>query len=140
MMKIQYSGYQTSSPAKLQDPLTGEQKKTLQEILSNYKPENFSSQDQIALSQNLKEAGIPKTMEVEKMIREKGFPVRTFLPNSGIPDNADQQNDQLITPQIISLFKLHDAGELTDTEFHVQLEQVKQNYSKSSGNLINRPV
>jgi hypothetical protein len=139
-MKIQYAGYQTPSPAKLQDPLTGEQKKTLQEILSNYKPENFSSQDQIALNQNLKEAGIPRTLEVEKMIREKGLPVRSSPPNSGIPDNTDQLNDQLVTPRIISLFKLHDAGELTDKEFHDQLEQVKQRYPKSSGNLINRPI
>lgn len=139
-MKIQYSVYQTSSPARLQDPLIGEQKKTIQEILSNYKPENFSSQDQIALSRNLKEAGIPRTLEVEKMIREKGFPIRSFLPNSGIPDNTDQQNDQLVTPRIISLFKLHNAGELTDKEFHDQLEQVKQRYPKSSGNLINRPI
>ncbi len=139
-MKIQYSVYQTSSPAKSLDPLTGEQKKTLQEILSSYKPENFSSQDQIALGQNLKESGIPKTMEVEKIIREKGFPVRSSPPNSGIPDNIGYQNDQLITPRIISLFKLHDAGELTDKEFHDQLEQVKQRYPKASGNLINRPI
>jgi hypothetical protein len=139
-MKIQYSGNQNLSSAILQEPLTGEQKKSLQEILSSYKPENFSSQDQISLSRNLKEAGIPRTMEVEKMIREKGFPGRLFLSNSGIPDNAYQQNDQLVTPRIISLFKLHDAGEITDTEFHIQLEQLKQNYSKFSGNLINRPV
>ena len=139
-MKIQYAGYQTSSSAKSQEPLTGEQKKTLQEILSSYKPENFSSQDQIALGRNLREAGIPRTLEVEKMIREKGFSGRSSLPDSRIPDNANPQNDQLITPRIISLFKLHDAGELTDAEFHVQIEQIKQNYSKSSGNLINRPV
>ncbi len=139
-MKIQHSGYQTPSPAKLQEPLTGEQKKTLQEILSSYKPENFSSQDQIALGRNLKEAGIPRTLEVEKMIREKGFPLRTYLSNIGIPDSTGYQNDQLVTPRIISLFKLHNAGELTDTEFHDQLEQVKRQYPKSSGNLINRPI
>lgn len=132
-MKIQYSGYQTPTSAKLQEPLTGEQKKTLQEILSSYKPENFSSQDQIALSRNLKEAGIPRTLEVEKMIRERGLISR-------IPDSTDPQSDQLVTPRIISLFKLHNAGELTDAEFHVRLEQIKQNYSKSSGNLINRSI
>jgi hypothetical protein len=132
-MKIQYSGYQSPSSARLQEPLTGEQKKTLQEILSNYKPENFSSQDQHALGRNLKEAGIPRTLEVEKMIREKGLISR-------IPDNTDPQSDQLVTPRIISLFKLHNAGELTDAEFHIQIEQIKQNYSKSSGNLINRSI
>jgi hypothetical protein len=66
-MEIQHTGHQTPSPAKQQDPLTAEQKETLQKILSNYKPEIFSRQDHITMRQDLREAGIPKTMEVGRI-------------------------------------------------------------------------
>jgi len=139
-MEIQHTENQTAALMTQQKPLTAEQKEKLQEILSNYKPENFSKQDQISLRQDLKNAGIPKSMEVGKIIKETGFSSPQSSRNSRIPDYMSHQNDQLITPRILALFKQHGAGELTEEEFHSQLEQVKQNYSKSSGNLVNKSI
>lgn len=139
-MKIQYSGHPTVPLAGQQEPLTDDQKQILQEILSRYKPENFSSKDQTALRQEMKEAGIPRTMETERMIRDNGLYSRQPSDSRRIPDYGNHYDDSLMTPQIISLFKMHNTGELTDQEFHAQLEQVKQNFQKSSGNLINKPA
>ena len=139
-MKIQYSGHPTVPLAGQQEPLTDDQKQILQEILSRYQPENFSSKDQTALRQDMKEAGIPRTPETEKMLRDKGLFSRQASDYGRIPVYTNRHDDSLMTTQLISLFKLHDTGELTDQEFHAQLEQVKQNFQKSSGNLINKPV
>ena len=139
-MKIQYSGNQATPLAKQPEPLSDNQKQVLQEILARYKPENFSSQDHVALRQDIKDAQIPRTMETERMIREKGFYTQQPDDQRRIPAYTNQQNDPLITPQIISLFKQRDAGELSDKEFQTQLEQIKLNFPKSSGNLINKPI
>jgi len=84
--------------------------------------------------------GLVGFMEVGKIIKETGFSSPQSSRNSRIPDYMSHQNDQLITPRILALFKQHGAGELTEEEFHSQLEQVKQNYSKSSGNLVNKSI
>lgn len=139
-MKIQITGQQSASLARQEASLTEPQKEALQEILARYQPENFSSQDRAALRQEMKDAGIPRTPEAEKIIRENGFTNRTPAGNNQLTAYAGNQQEQLITPKIISLFKQHDLGELTDQQFQTRLEQMRQQFPKSSGNLVNKPV
>ena len=139
-MKIQTTGQQMASFSRQETPLTDLQKEALQEILSRYEPENFSSQDRTALRQEIKDAGIPRTPETEKIIRDKGLYNQTTTESSQLSAYSGQQQEQLITPKIISLFKQHDLGELSDQQFQTQLEEMRQQFPKSSGNLINKPV
>lgn len=139
-MKIQTSGQQAASFIKQEAPLTETQKEALQEILARYQPENFSSRDRAALQKEMKDAGIPRTLETEKIIRENGFYNRKAADNHPLTAYAGQGQEQMITPKIISLFKQHNLGELTDQQFQAQLEQMRQQFPKSSGNLVNKPV
>ncbi len=137
-MEIQNPANKNVFLSERQKPLADEQKDKLREVLSTYRPENFSSQDRCALMKELGEAGIPRSLETAKMIESMGYKVSEPHSNSGISNYSDKEDDPLITPQIILLFKQHSSGDISEEEFHSRMSQLEKSLSKSTGKLINK--
>ena len=60
-------------------PMTEEAKKQVTDILSQYDPENLSSEDMDAINKSFKEAGVRPSGELKSMLEDSGFDAKPFL-------------------------------------------------------------
>ena len=54
-------------------PMTEEAKKQVTDILSQYDPENLSTEDMDAINKSFKEAGVRPSGELKSMLEDSGF-------------------------------------------------------------------
>jgi hypothetical protein len=116
-------------------PMTEESKKQVTDILSQYDPENLSSEDMDSINKSFKEAGIRPNGELKSMLEDSGFDAKTLgdraretqgadggpppggpPPGGGAPPGGAQQasTDQL--KQLSSMLEQYDLNNLSEDD------------------------
>lgn len=114
--------------------LTDDQKKSLEEILAKYDPDNMSEDDRRAMLQEMQDAGIPRSQDTMDMLRAAGFKPAKKTDSAQVPSLLDSAQDQTgnQTGELWSVYQQFQSGEITEAEF---LSQIK--IGIASGSLIN---
>jgi hypothetical protein len=116
-------------------PMTEETKKQVTDILSQYDPENLSSEDMDAIKKSFKEAGVRPNSELKSMLEDSGFDAKALgdraretqgagggpppgspPPGGGAPPGGVQQasTDQL--KQLSSMLEQYDLNNLSEDD------------------------
>lgn len=70
-------------------PMTEEAKKQVTDILSQYDPENLSSEDMDAINKSFKDAGIRPSGELKSMLEDSGFDAKALGDRARETQGAD---------------------------------------------------
>ena len=70
-------------------PMTEEAKKQVTDILSQYDPENLSSDDMDAINKSFKDAGIRPSGELKSMLENSGFDAKALGDRARQTQGAD---------------------------------------------------
>jgi hypothetical protein len=111
-------------------PMTEEAKKQVTDILSQYDPENLSTDDMDAINKSFKEAGVRPSGELKSMLEDSGFDAKalgdrareTQGPNGGPPPGGpppgggaqQASTDQL--KQLSSMLEQYDLNNLSEDD------------------------
>ncbi len=128
--------YETNYLKNQSTSLSDEQKTKMTEILSGYHPETISPGAQTDMWAELKAAGIPRSREVIHALEKAGFTISTPPADGRFSGSSNIQNEQLVTPRILDLFKQRDSGDISEAEFHSEIERLKQHLANPTGNLL----
>jgi Ca2+-binding EF-hand superfamily protein len=131
---IQGAGFQGFMSMMQSFSLTDEQKESLQEIISQYDPENMTAEDHAALREALRTAGIPPTRETFQIMEEAGFERPEGPPPAGGPKPpATAQGDEEEENYFLELLEQLQNGEITEEEFKIQLGQLIEESTDTVG-------
>jgi len=126
-----------------QASLTEEQKSTLGEILARYDPEKMTGEDRQALRAELIQAGIPRTGEAGRVLKEAGFmlPPPEVMdpagPTSGSPPEAARDKSS----GLLELIDQVKSGRIDEDEFiSLLLDYAEANSPVSPGRVIDKSV
>lgn len=110
----------------MEAPMTEEQKKTAEEILAKYDPENMTGEDMLAMRKEFHEAEIPRSRELQLMMQENGF------KGPRKDDAANVQPQESKRGALWQLYQQFQSGELNEEEF---IDQIKN--TPITGQLVN---
>ncbi len=130
--------------------LTDKEKSTLQEILSQYDPENLSEEDVQSLMEDLKNSGIKPSNEVKQLIAEAGFEIPE-PPKSmdGEMDGTDpmsilfdDEDTESGTSELVSALEQYRNGEISEEELRAKVSEITASVlygfnSSITGSLVN---
>jgi hypothetical protein len=125
--------------------LTSDQKSQIQSILSKYDAKNMTAEDAKSLFEDLRDAGIPPSKELEDTITAAGFDFKSLLESSGIGRHPRHHNMQgnngsintsaLQTLQsILSQYDLSNLSSTQQNEIVTKLQEA--GLLMGSGNMI----
>lgn len=139
------SAYQYQQRTESTNSLTEEQKKTLQDIIAKYDPENMTSEDTKSMMDEIKEAGIKPSKEFGEIMNTAGFkpPERpSGPPPSGPPPSETQESstDNDLTSQLLDLLNEQKSGSVSEEDLNTFIETLKSSGNSLIGTLINQKV
>lgn len=126
--------------------LTEEQKSTVQDILSQYDPENLSDDDVSAIQEALKESGIQPSPELGSLIEEAGFDAEAFKPSGPPPEGPPpgpppgEEGESLISEDglqtLADILEEYDVENLTDEDIAAIQEKLTEAGYSGQGSVV----
>lgn len=134
------SAYQYQPRVDSNQSLTEDQKKTLQEIIAKYDPENMTSEDTKAMMDEIKETGIKPSKEFGEIMNAAGFkpPEKPSGPPPQEVEGSSTEND--LTSQLLELLNEQKSGTVTEEDLTTFIESLKSSGNSLIGTLINQKV
>ena len=97
--------------------MTDEQKESMSNILANYDPEDFTTQDMQSLRRDMMEAGIFNSREAMLMMRQAGFQTPTISEEDSEGSLTAAQQLEASKGELWDIYKQFQTGEITEEEF-----------------------
>ncbi len=125
-------------PGKMNsEPMSEEQIGQLQDIISQYDPENLSSDDRESMMTEIKEAGITPGKEFGQIMNEAGFKPPE-KPNGPPPGQGPGMGPE--AQMISDLLEQQQSGDLSQDELEDMLSNMQNSGLAQQGGLVNRLV
>jgi hypothetical protein len=133
----------SSSAMRVQSrTLTDEQKSKLEEILSKYDSANMTEADQKSLMEELRSANIPPCKATFETMEAAGFAKPT--PPAGPPpdqvgsttDSGSTTDTGSVNAAFLALLRQFQAGEVSESEFLDELNNIKEELEQGTGAVI----
>ncbi|MBI9072653.1 MAG: hypothetical protein JEY94_13705 [Melioribacteraceae bacterium] len=122
-------------PPKQSQPLSDEQKTSLNDIVSKYDPSSISKSDFETMMTEIKEAGITPSKELKGFMEEAGFEMPEGGPRgakgSGRPEPPQFMKD---------LIKQLETGDISEDELKSFIESFKNGNDDPEGTLVDKYV
>lgn len=124
------------------EPLTDDQKSIIEEILSQYDPENMTDKDKNSMMEELKDTGIGPNREIMSMVEDAGFEIGKPPegPPPGPPPGDSMQQMKEMNPEIAALFEQMKNGEMTEDELMAKLQEFKPDMGGMPGDFFDQFV
>ncbi len=124
------------SQSLFQQPLTEDQKSTLEEILDQYDPENMTEEDRRSLRAQLREADIPRCAETGRMLREAGL--LAAPPEEARADSPSLLSETAKKPDsnLLKLIERYESGEIDQEEFMSLIQGYAESGVLTTGSLL----
>ncbi|MCW8850292.1 MAG: hypothetical protein OQJ81_09980 [Melioribacteraceae bacterium] len=117
------------SPMPQSQPLTDEQKETVNSILSNYDSSNMTTENVESLKAEFNEAGIKPSEDLKGILEEAGFEV----PERPGPQGAKGKGKP---PEFSKLMEKLGASDISEEEIQLFIENIQNEKGKFSGSIM----
>ena len=125
--------------------LTDEQKQTIQDILSQYDPDNVTTEDAQAIFKAFNDAGITPARGMKEAIEAAGFDAEDLrakglpenMPPTPPPPNAQSSSlDAEALQELEDILSQYDLSNLTDEDKKTLMQQLQQNGLIDPGSIV----
>lgn len=114
--------------------LTDEQKKQVNDIISQYDPENMSQDDVKSMFDEIKKLGIGPSEDLKSILDTAGFKPPE-KPQGPPPENNVSSNQ---SQQMLEILEKVKSGEITEDDIDSFIKSLQESGQLTQGNLVNK--
>jgi len=119
--------------------LTDEQKKTLEEIIGKYDPDNMDAESSKAMMDEIKSAGIGPNREFGEIMNAAGFKPPEKPQGPPPEDMAQGASSKTEIPSFMQDFlQKQEAGNITEEDIYSLIQNLLSNSQSTKGSIIDQ--
>jgi hypothetical protein len=119
--------------------LTDDQKSQLEEIISNYDPENMTQEDMKSMMDEIRDAGITPSKDLRDIMDAAGFKPPE-KPQGPPPDDSTSETKQQLPDYLLDFIQKQESGSVTQDDINSLIKDLTSSGLSSQGSIVDQKV